>query len=52
MIEKFYVRRWNMSRWDCLLVTYCTREELLLSMAFGETWYAEDAEGNTICPLD
>ena len=52
MVEKFYVRRWNMSKWDCLVVTDCTREELLLDMAFGLIWYAEDAEGNPIYPLD
>ena len=52
MIEKFYVRRWNMSKRDCLVIIDCTREELLLDMAFGSIWYAEDAEGNVIYPLD
>ena len=51
MVEKFYVRRWNMSNGDNLVAIYCTREELLLSMAFGETRYAEDAEGNEVEPL-
>jgi hypothetical protein len=49
MIEKFYVRRNNMSRWDNLLVIYCTREELYHKIAFGAIWYAEDKEGNEIC---
>ena len=52
MVEKFYVRRWNMSKGDNLVVIHCTREELLLSMAFGETRYAEDVEGNEVEPLD
>jgi hypothetical protein len=52
MVEKFYIRRWNMSKKDNLVVIYCTLEELLLNMAFGEIRYAEDAEGYEVEPLD
>ena len=52
MVEKFYVRYWNMSKWDNLVVVYCTIEELLLNMAFGHIRYAEDVEGYLVEPLD
>ena len=49
-IKKFYVRRWNMSKNDNLVVAYCTREQLLLAMAFGAVLYAETAEGVAVTP--
>jgi hypothetical protein len=49
-IKKFYVRRWNMSKNDNLVVAYCTREQLLLAMAFGAVLYAETAEGVIVTP--
>jgi hypothetical protein len=49
-IKKFYVRRWNMSKNDNLVVAYCTREQLLLAMALGAVLYAETAEGVIVTP--